>query len=103
MVDYLLDLDGLRFPDNNRISDLDNHWNLSFNHLDYRFFNNFLYLHDSFMNNWYLNNSLDLFRNFLVYFYNFGNNFFNLFDSVYRYNLFDHNFHCEWSINSVGN
>jgi len=43
VIDYLFNLYSLRLPYNNRISNLNNDWNLSFNNLDARFLNNFLY------------------------------------------------------------
>ena len=55
------------------------------------------------MNDWYLNDSFNLFRNFLVNLNNFGNDFFYFYDSINRHYFLDNNFHCKRSINSVSN
>ena len=103
MIHYSFDLDYLWLSYNQRISDIYDNWDLPLNDLNNRFFNKFLNLYYSFMNDWYLNDSFNLFRNFLVNLNNFGNDFFYFYDSINRHYFLDNNFHCKRSINSVSN
>lgn len=103
VIYYFLDLDDLWLPYNDWISDLDYNRDLSLNDLDNSFFNEFLHLNDSFMNNWNLNYSFNFFRYFLVNLYNFSDDLFNLFDSINRYYLLNNDFNCKRSINCVSN
>lgn len=102
VIHDLLNFNYLCLTHDDRVSDLYDHRNLSFNDLNNWFFNNLLNFDNSFMNYRYLHYPFNFFRYLLDNLHNFSDYLFNFFDFINNNNLFNDNLNFFKNFNSVG-
>lgn len=103
VINNLFHLNSFRLANNNRVSYLNYHWNLSLDYLYDRLFNNLLYCHYSLVNDGDLYYALDLFRHFSVVLDNSCDLFDHLFNSFDLNDLLDNNLNRVGLFNCIGN
>jgi len=102
VVDNFLNFNDLWLSDNNWISNFNNDRDLSFNCLNNWLFNNFSHSYNSFVDHWYLYDSLDLLWNLSHHFNDSIHNSLDLPNNISLNYLFNDHLNLIWLLNDVG-